>query len=218
MAAVKKERPVTALKKEGAMTALIMQELRARKVAQVIAVVKSPEPVPRAAAEAPSGTVDAESAGGVVRSLTQHFVSSELSQISALAAAADERSLRARGRGRHFTPPPEPVRYYPNLGVMLGTVDEEGFDALSKAPEVAAVTGAPPIRFIRPVRVEARASLTGVIRGAFRPCRVPELWGTRPHRGRRSRGAPGHRCRWGTVCSRGCDSVFCCVGSSSVEK
>jgi hypothetical protein len=97
------------------MTALIMQELKARKVAQVIVVLKDPGPVPRAATAAPSGTVSAASAGPVVQSLARHFVSSEMSQISALAAVAAERPVRARARGRRFTPPPEPVRYYPNL-------------------------------------------------------------------------------------------------------
>lgn len=162
-------------KKEEAVTALITQELKARKVAQVIVVVKNPGPVPTVAAVAPAGTLSAASAGPVVQSLAQHFVSSKLSQLSALAAAAAGRLVRAQARGRRFTPPPEPVRYYPNLGVLLGTVDQAGFDALSKAPEVAAVTGAPPISLIRPVRV-ARARLTRGITWGIRALRVAELW------------------------------------------
>ena len=158
------------------MTALIMQELKARKVAQVIVIVKDPGAVPRAAAAAPSGTVAAASAGSVVQSLARHFVSSELSQISALAAAAAARPGRARARGRRFIPPPEPVRYYPNLRVMLGTVNQEGFDALSNAPEVEAVTGAPPLSLIRPVRVVRRVRVPPGITWGIQALRVPDLW------------------------------------------
>lgn len=161
------------------MTAYITQELYARGVAQVIVIVK--EPLPTAAA-APSGTVAAASAGPIVRSLVNCFVSSEMSQISALAAAAAAgRPVRAlaragrSGRGTDDTPVPQPARYYPNLGVMLGTVNREGFASLSKDPRVAAVTGAPPLSLIRPERV-GTARLTRKVTWGIQAMHVPALW------------------------------------------
>src|SRR5262245_29428038 len=79
--------------KEEAMTSLITQELEARGVAQVIIIMKEPAPM---ATAAPSGTAAAANAGPIVRSLVQHYVSSEMSQVSALAtAAAAGRPVRA---------------------------------------------------------------------------------------------------------------------------
>ena len=158
------------------MTAFISQELKTRKVAPVIVIVKDPGPVSSVAAVAPVGTVGARSAGTIVQSLARHFITSELSQFSALAAGAAKRSVLAQARGRRFTPPPEPVRYYPYLRVMLGTVDQEGFEALSNAPEVETVTGAPPIRLIRPVRVVRGVRVTPGITWGIRAMGVPELW------------------------------------------
>jgi subtilisin len=160
------------------MTALITQELEARGVAQVIIIVK--EPVPMATA-APSGTAAAANAGPIVRSLVQHYVSSEMSQVSALAtAAAAGRPVRALTRAggatrRDNAPVPPPARYYPNLGVILGTVNREGYAALSQDPHVAAVTGSPPLSLIRPTRVRA-ARLTRKITWGIQAMRVPALW------------------------------------------
>jgi len=75
---------------------------------------------------------------------------------------------------------PPPARYHPNLGVILGTVNREGYAALSQDPHVAAVTGSPPLSLIRPTRV-GTARLTRKITWGIQAMRVPALF-TQSHR------------------------------------
>jgi subtilisin family serine protease len=137
------------------MSQQIAQELRARGTAQVIVELKQP-----AAAGAPAAAAAAAAVSGIER----HFTVSELSQDSALAFAA--------GRAE-----PPPVRYYPNLGLALGTVTRQGLAALrADTARVARVAGAPPLSLIRPTRVAAapppRQTTWGIV-----ALGVPELWG-----------------------------------------
>jgi subtilisin len=83
----------------------------------------------------------------VSKELGKHFSAWKESQIAALAAA--------RGTKR-----PPAFRFYSRLGVVLGTVDRDGFKALRKREGrelVASVHAAPVLRLIRPVRVAATA-------------------------------------------------------------
>jgi subtilisin family serine protease len=127
----------------------ITQEIRASGIAQVIVVLQ-----PGAAAKA-SGWL-----GGIER----HFVSSELSQNSALASTGVRRTGAV-----------PPVRYFRNLGVALGTVGREGLAALKSDRRVAKVLGAPAWSLIRPRRVAAAALTTTVTWGIER-LGVPKLW------------------------------------------
>src|SRR6266487_1140446 len=147
------------------MSQQIAQELRARGTAQVIVELKQP-----VAAGAPAAAAAAAAVSGIER----HFTVSELSQDSALAFAA--------GRAE-----PPPVRYYPNLGLALGTVTRQGLAALrADTARVARVAGAPPLSLIRPTRVAAapppRQTTWGIV-----ALGVPELWGD----GRAGGVAPG---------------------------
>jgi subtilisin len=84
----------------------------------------------------------------VSKELGKHFSAEKESQISALAAV--------RGGRR-----PSPFRFYSRLGVVLGTVNSDGFRALRQREGrelVAAVHAAPVLRLIRPVRVAAEAA------------------------------------------------------------
>jgi subtilisin family serine protease len=84
----------------------------------------------------------------VSKELGKHFSVEKESQISALAAV--------RGSRR-----PSPFRFYSRLGVVLGTVNSDGFKALRQREGrelVAAVHAAPVLRLIRPVRVAAEAA------------------------------------------------------------
>lgn len=158
------------------MTALIDQELKARGIAQVIVVVKSP---PSAAAALAAPAMAAAPAA-----LTQHFVTSERSQDSALVASGVVRLEGAQAAGAAADaglalagalPAPPPVRYYESLGILLGTVDQAGFAALSQNPGVESVTGAPPISLIRPTK-SVRARTTAELTWGLRSLRVPALW------------------------------------------
>jgi hypothetical protein len=82
------------------MSGFLSQELQARGVAQVIVVLRAPGVAPFRAA---AGT------------LARHFVHSDRSQTRALA--------------RELGQPGPAYRVFPNLGVVLGTVDRGGLAA-----------------------------------------------------------------------------------------
>jgi subtilisin family serine protease len=67
------------------------------------------------------------------------------------------------------------VRFYPNLGVLLGFVDRAGLARLRAAPEVTAVTGAPALSPIHPTRRAMAAPGRGATWG-IRALGVPALW------------------------------------------
>ena len=52
----------------------------------------------------------------------------------------------------------EAYRIFPQLGIMLGTVDHDGLAALRADPEVVSVVGAPALSPIRPRAVRAARS------------------------------------------------------------
>src|SRR5688500_9380401 len=103
-------------------TSLIESELAASGVAQVIVVLSDP-----AAATAGMGA-----AASVGSGVSAHFTSSERSVNSQIAAAGMRHAgatLAAASSTRRPLNPPPPVRYYPHLGIMLGTVDRQGLAA-----------------------------------------------------------------------------------------
>lgn len=172
------------------MSEYINQQFKAMGVAQVIAVLKTPAAL--------AGTTKAGVAIGVgaiplpspadapaLAGLENHFQNSELSQKSALAAAAGINSavsLQATSavavaptRRPRKAVGPSPVRYFPNLGVLFGTVTLEGLASLRADERVATVTGAPQIGLIHPKRVAA-AKLASDITWGIDFLKVPRLW------------------------------------------
>lgn len=127
------------------MSGYLTQEMKARGAAQVIAVLKG------AAASASEG-----------ERLGAFFAKTPLGLTTALAA----------GLGTKAGPA---WRLYPNLGVMLGTVDPAGLAALRSDPGVHSVAGAPAISPIRPHRVAAAKLRTAETWGIER-LGVPALW------------------------------------------
>jgi len=143
---------------------LIAQDLQATGVAQVIVVLKRPPDaaaVGRAAGGAFRGPMLEAPIGGIER----HFRSSELRQDSALASS-DVTAANAAA---------PPIRYYPNLGIALGTVDRVGLAALRSDPAVSSVQGAPKLSLIAPERV-ADAKLTVNRTWGLRALKAPQLW------------------------------------------
>jgi subtilisin family serine protease len=87
----------------------------------------------------------------VSKELGKHFTAEKESQIAALAAARGDRGSKR----------PPTFRFFPRLGVVLGTVNGDGFKALrlrEGSELVATVHAAPVLRLIRPVRVAAAAA------------------------------------------------------------
>lgn len=133
------------------MSAQINQELQASGIAKVIVVIRS--------ASTKTETSSRHAA------LEKYFATSDLSQSSALAA-----STAPRGKKQSA------VRYYPHLGVMLGTVTREGLAQLrAEKTLVANVMGAPPLSLIRPTRIDA-AKLTNQVTWGLNALGIPQLW------------------------------------------
>jgi subtilisin len=91
-------------------------------------------------------------------------------------------ACRAKGRiARYFATARSrqggaPARYYPNLGVVLATVDRHGLAGLRcEKSIVEKVTGAPQLSLIRPVRVAAARPPAGTTWGV-EAIGAPRLW------------------------------------------
>lgn len=133
------------------MSEQITQEMKASGVAQVLVFLKP--------------NVD-KSASSVRANLEDHFTKSEYSVASSVAAAS--KSLTAANVPK--------MRYYPNLGVALGTVSRDGLAALrADKTNVEKVAGTPPIRLIRPREISA-ASLTKTHTWGIESLGVKKLW------------------------------------------
>jgi subtilisin family serine protease len=132
------------------MSGFLGQEFTARGMAQVIVVLRSAMGSGAAASARES------------RRLTRHFASAPLGRTRALAASAGVQ-------------PGPPAHFYPNLGVMLGTVDRAGLLALRADSNVASVSGAPMLSPIRPHRV-ADAKLEEKLTWGIEQLNIPQLW------------------------------------------
>ncbi len=131
------------------MSSYLTQELNARGTAQVIVIMR-----------AAMGTGAAASASEG-RRLVRHFSTARVGRSSALAAS--------------FGTSAPPYRFFPHLGVLLGTVDRAGLAALRSDPQVVSVGGAPAISPIRPPRVAA-ATLVKARTWGIERLGVPALW------------------------------------------
>lgn len=142
------------------------QDMKARGVAQIIAVLAAPG----AAATTPATTENTTPDRNAARRVQHYFHSSNRSQASALRQAAVD----------HSAPTPvvasaEPSIAFPNLGVVLGTVDVEGLANLQASDDVAAICGTPQISLIRPEAATAAVAPAGVTWGIAH-LGVPTLW------------------------------------------
>lgn len=166
------------------MSTHINQQLKATGVAQVIVVLKSPAAASGALAAsrgraAAVGAVAPPPTTAGLAGLESLFQQSELSQSSALAEVGLTRASLATAsaatRRRAVQPPPPASRFYPNLGILFGTVTREGLTALRADNRVAAVSGAPQISLIHPQRVES-AKLASKVTWGLDFLNVPKLW------------------------------------------
>lgn len=83
----------------------------------------------------------------------------------------------APGAGAKAVPPSQKVTYFPNLGVMLGTVDEAGLAALkADRKKVGKVVGAPDFSLIPPVTEAALAGPAPGVSWALTRLKIPALW------------------------------------------
>jgi subtilisin len=110
------------------------------------------------------------------------FTNSRTQVIAKEAAQMARRSIVANAIADAPPPPtsrrrPPPARYFPNLGVMLGTVDRRGLTNLRKRDrEVAAVLAAPEISLIAPVEDAALAGPPAGVSWGIQRLGVPAAW------------------------------------------
>jgi subtilisin family serine protease len=142
----------------------IDQDMKARGVAQVIVVLAAPPAATAAAAAVPFGDDAAQRVKACFRT-------SEKSHSSALRQSMVTGGLAAAAT----VPAEEAAVSYPNLGVMLGSVDTDGLAGLQASDDVAAICGSPPISLIRPEDVAA-ASLSSNVTWGIQHLGVPRLW------------------------------------------
>ncbi len=156
----------------------IASQLKMLGVAQVIVVLKQPRQLDSAGMAAV-----ATAARNNYGRLSKSFRSSERSQESALVAEA-KTSAKLKGRGTAFAvklakkrPSVQESRLYPNLGIMLGTVDTAGLAALHNDNAVAKVLPALEFSLIRPVdRVITAAPKKKTITWGLKRLGIPQLW------------------------------------------
>lgn len=147
------------------MTNTIDGEIRAYGVSQVLVFLKD---APRAPSKASASlaaaipVVKSRSTGGgdqtLIMELGNCFHTSEASPDAALAVAAKKDKRVAAGlnwyrRAKSAASETPAVRYFPNLGLMLGTVDSAGVEALRSHPRVSEVLASPILSLIRPVAI-----------------------------------------------------------------
>jgi len=103
----------------------------------------------------------------VTRELGKHFSAEKESQVASLAMV----------RGGPGSRRPQAFRYFKNLGMVLGTVNTDGYKALRKGTElVDTVHLAPALRMIRPVTVAAAAIPADPLTWGLRAMQVDQLW------------------------------------------
>lgn len=137
----------------------VEQDLKARGVAQVIVVLRQDV-----------AATSADSAAA--RTVQSCFRLSERSQSSAVRESLVTRGGLAAAR----VPPESPGRMFPNLGIMLGTVDREGLAALQASDTVAAISGSPQISLIRPDRAASVVKPTANVTWGIKALGAPALW------------------------------------------
>jgi subtilisin family serine protease len=157
-------------------------QLKAFGHAQVVVVLKPKKTKrvgSRTALAVSETTALQEEAASTLKPLFRRFADSR-TQILAKEtkrAAARRGGRESMGVAPARSTPPPPSRYFPNLGVMLGTVDRKGLKALnSHKKEVAAVMEAPEFSLISPHEVAALAGQPAGISWGITRLGVTALW------------------------------------------
>jgi subtilisin len=128
----------------------IEEQLSATGVAQVIAVVAPSRKTPGAARD----DFDSGTFKSLAATLLPKFLDTNRSRNLALLSAGESAGNREGFAGRTRAGETNAVRIYPNLGLMLGTVDRQGYRSLKSDKRLSAIVAAPELSLIRPKQVE----------------------------------------------------------------
>lgn len=134
----------------------ITTDLKATGVADVMVILRPQESAAvKASAQTPSA-------------IARHFIQNDSSKDAEILKLLRSRHRKAERMSPGTTTnaaslgatkvSSKPVRFYPHLGIALGTVDRAGLAALRKEEAVAKVVAAPDLRLIRPVAAAPAAA------------------------------------------------------------
>ncbi len=141
------------------MSLYAKQQLKAFGETQVIVILKQPS----------SRSEDS------VQKLERHFCFGQLHLAAKRSAAARKTSKRTQS-GKFAKTPASPMMYFRNLGVVYGTVDRKGWDGLRmEKSAVASLSGAPPVRPIRPMGGQPAGDAPKLSWG-ISSLGIPNLW------------------------------------------
>lgn len=144
------------------MSVYAKQQLKAFGETQVIVILKQ------------TGPGSDES----IQKLEKHFCFGQLHRAAKRAVASRKAAGRSRPMkyAKYAKTPASPMMYFRNLGVAYGTVDRKGWDGLrTEKSVVASLSGAPPIRPIRPLGGEPATDAAKVSWG-IGALGIPSLW------------------------------------------
>lgn len=178
------------------MSFRLQEQLQATGKAQVLVVLKSVAATPPLPAAGATAATVAKSAS----TLQAHFLDPSETRDGALIAAARRLAKSKKSPAHKPSGPmvlqmaiasdgpttsleslvkaqrkPPKAHVYPNLGLMLGTVDEGGLAALRNSNEVSEVLSAPEISLIRPVN-SALVKLPRDVTWGLERLGIPKLW------------------------------------------
>ncbi len=131
----------------------INKELQAFGSTQILVYVKT-------------ATTASASAKEIRNEIKNHFIKPETSQDVALARANSVKLSAVPA-----------MRYYPNLGVALGTVNRAGLTQLRQEKEIVeTIKSAPQISLIRPATLPVAATLDSQYTWGIEALGIPEVW------------------------------------------
>jgi len=163
-------RPGTVLKKSGTVTVMVSLRPADRRAARAAV---TPALVPETLALIPRRLSGVEKKGVVALPLARPLTVARVDSLKRCFLDAQDAPLRARRSGERGDGP----RYYPNLGILVGTTDGRGLASLEGDPGVAAVDLLPVLEPIRPVGPPRRSRVAGAKVGwGIRRLRIERLW------------------------------------------
>lgn len=147
------------------MADTLHDQFKAYGIAQVMVILKTQSPAEHptgeqrslaAAIPVAASRVKDDRFDKLVEDLSANFRTSDFSVDLAIAAQASAAKVKSAGtnwyrRAANKNDSTPPVRYFPNLGIMLGNVDQQGATTLRNHPRVAHVTAPPVLRLVRPI-------------------------------------------------------------------
>jgi subtilisin len=176
----------------GTPSPFLTHEFNTRGVADVIVLLsqhvrhapppKLAKPVDLGGSLRLAATLGSTNPGSVVQTLSAHFISSERSYRNGLYRALSSAPKAPRlaaglslSAQKASLAEPAPARYFPRLGVMLGTVNTEGYQALRAHEHVEQVLFVPRLQLIRPTDFST-AKLTRKLTWGIKALKADKLW------------------------------------------